>query len=217
MLGFFAALAFPQSPEAVLARLEKSLRSVQTLEARFIHTYFSAMVTTPLEEKGRLAFQKPDVMRWEYTEPEHNIYLYRGDRFEFYFPEDNQLMRGSISEESHESLILDLLTGKKNFAELYAASFNPFPTEHPENAQIKLTPLDQDQEGVSTILLEIDTNRWLIQRAVFVDWEGNKTEFAFSRIKINHPLPKGVFDLKLPPGVEIIERPPEKPFSSNPV
>ncbi len=196
--------SFSQTGEDVALRLEKSLRSVQSLEAAFEHIYYSAMISTPLSEKGKLYFQKPDQMRWEYTEPENNIYIYKGDRYQFYFPEDNQLMRGSLIEESHETEILDILTGKKTLLEFYTSELSPFPTEKSQNAQIKLTPKQEGDD--SFILLEIDKKRWLIQKAVFFDWEGNKTEFQFSQIKINTHLPKNIFELKLPADVEIIER-----------
>ena len=200
----FPLLYFPQTAEDVALRLEENLRSIQSLEAKFVHIYYSAIVSTPLNEKGKLYFQKPDQMRWEYKDPENNIYLYKGDRFQFYFSEDNQLMRGSISEESHETEILDILTGKKTLLEFYDVEFSPFPTDKPQNAQIKLIP--KQEEDDSFILLEIDRKRWFIQKVAFIDWEGNKTEFQFSQIEIDPDLPKNIFELKLPPDVEIIER-----------
>jgi outer membrane lipoprotein carrier protein len=197
-------IAFAQTVEEVSVELQDSLQSTQTLEARFDHYFYSAVVSTPLKEKGKLYFQKPDLMRWEYTDPENNIYLYKGDRFQWYFAEDNQLMRGFISDEGHESEILNLLTGQKNLADFYSIEFSPFPTDTPKNAQIKLTPKQED-DG-SYLLLELDRQKWLIQKIIFMDWEGNKTEFHFSRIKANISLPKNIFELKLPSDVEIIER-----------
>jgi outer membrane lipoprotein carrier protein len=195
---------FPQSAEDVAIQLEKSLYATQTLEAKFEHHFYSAVVSTPLKEMGKLYFQKPDLMRWEYTDPENNIYLYKGDRFQWYFSEDNQLMRGSISDEGQESEILNLLTGQKNLSDFYSVEFSPFPTDKPENAQIKLTPRQED-DG-SFLLLELDRKKWLIHKIIFMDWEGNKTEFHFSKIKANASLPKNIFELKLPSDVEIIER-----------
>jgi outer membrane lipoprotein-sorting protein len=143
-------------------------------------------------------------MRWEYTDPENNIYLYKGDRFQWYFSEDNQLMRGLISDEGQESEILNILTGRKDLSDFYAVEFSPFPTDNSQNTQIKLTPKQED-DG-SFLLLELDKKKWLIHKIIFMDWEGNKTEFHFSKIKTNASLPKNIFELKLPSDVEIIER-----------
>jgi len=196
--------AFAQTAKDVASHLEKTLKSMQTFEAKFEHNFYSSVVSTPLKEKGKLYFQKPDLMRWEYTDPENNIYLFKGNKYQGYFVEENQLERGSITDEGHEPEILHLLTGQKNLMDFYAIEFSPFPTDNPQNAQIKLTP-KQDDDG-SFLLLEIERKKGLIHKIIFMDWEGNKTEFQFSRIKINASLPKKIFELKLPSDVEIIER-----------
>ena len=200
----FSLFAFAQTAEEVTMQLEKTLYSTQTMEAKFEHHFYSAVVSTPLKEKGKLFFQKPNLMRWEYTDPENNIYLYKGDHFQWYFAEDNQLMRGLISDEGHESEILNLLTGQKNLLDSYSVEFSPFPTDNPQNAQIKLIPKQED-DG-SFLLLELDKKKWQLHKIIFMDWEGNKTEFHFSKIKANSSLPKNIFELKLPSDVEIIER-----------
>ena len=196
--------SFAQTAEDVASQLEKTLHSTQTLEAKFEHNFYSAVVSTPLREKGKLYFQKPDLMRWEYTDPENNIYLFKGDKYQWYFVEDNQLERGSITDEGHESEILNILTGQKNLRDFYAIEFSPFPSDNPQNAQIKLSPKQED-DG-SFLLLEIDRKTGLIHKIVFMDWEGNKTEFQFNQIKVNSSLPKNIFELKIPSDVEIIER-----------
>lgn len=200
----FALTVLAQTAEDVALQLEKTLQSIQTLEAKFEHDFYSAVVSSPLKEKGILYFKKPDMMRWEYTDPENNIYLFTGDKYQWYFVEENQLERGSITDEGHESEILHLLTGQKNLLDFYSIEFSPFPTDNPQNAQIKLTPKQED-DG-SFLILEIDRKKWLIHKIIFMDWEGNKTEFKFSRIKINASLPKNIFELKLPSDVEIIKQ-----------
>jgi len=204
LILLLSLFSFAQTAEDVASQLEKTLYSTQTFEARFEHNFYSAVISTPLKEKGKFYFRKPDSMRWEYTDPEHNIYLFEGDKYQWYFAEDNQLMRGFISDEGHESEILHLLTGQKNLLDFYSTSFSPFPTDNPQNAQIKLTPKQEDNG--SYLLLELDKKKWLIHKIIFMDWEGNKTEFQFSRIKVNASLPKNIFELKLPTDVEIIER-----------
>jgi len=196
--------SFAQTAEDVASLLQKTLHSTQTLEAKFEHVYYSAVVSTPLREKGKFYFKKPDLMRWEYTDPENNIYLYKGDKYQWYFVEDKQLERGSITDEGQESEILSILTGQKNLLDFYSVKFNPFPTDNPQNAQIKLTP--KHGEDGSFLLLEVDKKKWLIHKIIFFDWEGNKTEFQFSRIKVNPKFPNNIFELKIPSDVEIIER-----------
>lgn len=196
-----ASVGFAQTAEEVAQKTEAQLRSYQTLQAEFEHLYYSSTMATPLRETGTCYFQKPGLMKWHYENPEEKIFLLKDSIIESYFPEDNQLLRSSYEKED-ESNILLLLSGKQGLLENYTAEFSPFPTENSDVLQIKLTPKGEDKE--SFILLEIGTKTWLIQKAVFFDWTGNKSEFHFTRIRLNSTLSKKTFEIKVPKGTEII-------------
>jgi outer membrane lipoprotein carrier protein len=200
-LLILAAVAFAQSAEDAAQKTEAHLRSYQTLQAEFEHLYFSSSVATPLRETGTCYFQKPGLMKWHYEKPEEKIYLLKDSIIESYFPEENQLIRSSFTEED-ESDILLLLAGKQGILENYTAEFSPFPTENTDVLQIKLTPKNRDME--TFILLEIGIKTWMIRKAVFFDWAGNKSEFHFNKIQLDTSLPKKTFELKVPKGTEII-------------
>ena len=65
--------------------------------------------------------------------------------------------------------------------------------------------LGLDLQGGSHILLEVDDRTWLLRRAIFFEWAGNKREFLFSRIRTNAALPAGTFELKVPADCEVID------------
>lgn len=202
-LLFLPMLSFSLTVEDIALKVEKKLRSVQSIQANFDQIYYPFSVSTPLREKGKFYFKKPDLMKWEYKDPEEKIFLYKEGVFLFYIPEDKELFRSSSSKEKYESEILFLLSGKKRLKDNYLLEPSPFPSENQKAWQLKLTP---KEEGEYTyILLEIDEKTWLIRKAIFFDWAGNKSEFRFSRIKTNVRLPKKVFELKVPPDVEIFE------------
>jgi outer membrane lipoprotein carrier protein len=67
---FLAVLSFAQTAQEAALRVENRLRSYQSLQANFEQLYFSATVSIPLHEKGKLYFKKPNLMKWEYQDPE---------------------------------------------------------------------------------------------------------------------------------------------------
>ena len=87
--------------------------------------------------------------------------------------------------------------------EQYTVELSPFPSENKNAIHLKLMPKSEDDD--SYILLEINEKTWLIQKAIFFDWAGNKTEFHFNKIKKNINFDQAMFELKIPPGVEIIK------------
>jgi outer membrane lipoprotein carrier protein len=205
---FLSLFCLATTVEDVVGNVEKKLRSISSLQANFTQSYYSSNVSTPLEEKGVFYFQKPDWMRWEYKDPEEKIFLYKEDVFWFYFPEDKEAIQSYLSKEKYESEILSLLSGQKNLKDDYTIEFSAFPSESRKTWKLKLTP--REESDYTHILLEIDEKAWLIRKAIFFDWAGNKQEFHFTQIKTNVRFPQNVFELRLPPDVEIIKDEPVK-------
>jgi outer membrane lipoprotein carrier protein len=198
-----AAAAFPATPEEAAANLEKTLRGLHSLQARFEQLYFSMSVTEPLREKGDLFLEKPDRMRWQYKSPQEKVFLYAGGILQVYLPEDNQLTRSRVPPEAYESDILGIFLGVKSFRDLYTIEDTQFPTDTARVRQIKLTP--REEGDYSHILLEIDDKTWLLRRVIFFEWAGNKREFIFSQVRTNISLPSATFGLKVPADCEIID------------
>jgi outer membrane lipoprotein carrier protein len=142
-------------------------------------------------------------MRWEYTSPQDKVFLYKEGVIEMYLSEEKQLTRSRVAEETLRSDIFGILLGLTSFRDAYTVEASPFPTDATRVSQVKLTPYE---EGDYThILLEIDETTWLLRRAIFLEWAGNKREFVFSRVRTGVRLPGGALTLKVPPGTEIID------------
>ena len=194
---------FSSTAEEVALKAEAKLLSLESLKARFTQTYIPKSLTTPLREKGEFYFKKKGLMKWVYQEPEEKIFLLKDGTFFFYLPEDKQLIKSSLSKDTKESEILELLSGTLRLQEKYQIEFTQPPKSEDRIFYITLTP--KEEEEYTSIFLEIERTSWLIQKAIFSDWAGNTTEFHFSRIKTNISLPQDTFELKVPLDVEVIE------------
>lgn len=197
-----SAVAAVTADQAV-DNLQQALKAITTFQARFEQLYYSMSISEPLREKGDLFLQKPDRMRWNYKTPQDKVFLYKEGVLEMYLPEENQLTRSPVSKEALESDIFGIFLGTMSFRDAYAVEDNPFPTDATRVRQVKLTP--KTEGDYSHILLEIDETTWLLRRAIFLEWAGNKREFVFSQIKTGVRIPAKTFTLKVPPGTEIID------------
>lgn len=198
------ALSFAQTAQEVALRVENALRSYRSFQANFEQFYYSATISTPLHEKGKLYFKKPNLMKWEYQDPEEKVFLIKDDLFWDYNKEEKQLIKYDLSQGEQNTEVISLLSGKVSLLDNYSVELNPFPTENANTIQIKLTP--KDEEFADTyLLLEIDEKTWFIQTLISFDWAGNRTEFRFSKIKTNVTLQNKTFELRVPPDVEIID------------
>jgi len=206
LLGFLAAQASAPTAAEVAGRLEDRLRALQSLEARFSQVYYGQPPAAPLSEKGRVYFQKPARMRWRYEDPEPKEYLYKEGTFTSYFPDDNQLIIQTLSADDQGAELLLILAGERRLRDDYDLELDPASASRPAGPwTLKLRP-KAEGEGASEILLEIDGKTRLVRRAVFKDWAGNASEFAFEGWKIDRRLDPGLFEIKVPDDCEIIRQ-----------
>jgi outer membrane lipoprotein carrier protein len=205
LIATLAGIARPaqETPQSALARLERTLASIDAFQSDFEQSAYSQTVAKPLRQKGRLIFRKPDAMRWEYASPEKNIFVFKNGLLSSYFPEDNQLWRQRIPKEKYETEILALLAGRGSLTQKYAVEDSPFPGSAPHSAQLKLTP--KVEGDYSYLLLEIEQTSGFIRRLIFFEWGGNKQEFAFSRFQTGIKPSDDVFQIKIPKDCEIID------------
>ena len=204
LLVFSAAAAARENSEReILLRTEKTLAALSSLQADFEQTYFSATVSAPLREKGRLYYRKPGLMRWEYRGGTSQVVVFADGILETYDPEENQLIRQRIPDDQAQGTIFGFISGEARLAETYRAETSPFPGAEEPVYQLKLTPIEEGETAY--ILVEIDARTDLLRRVILFDWAGNKNEFAFSRLKTNLPLDPDLFTVRVPADCEIIE------------
>ncbi len=192
----------PQSAEDMARSLESRMGEIHSLQADFQQTLFSSTISTPLQEKGTLYIRKPGWLRFDYEDPETHVFLIKGSLYQEYYPEDKQLVERTLTEGGSEAALLALLAGSSGILEHYRVEFDPDAPEDPGGHHLKLTPWEEEAD--TYIILEIDARDGLIRRAVSFDWTGNRQEFLFSRVKTDIRLSDSIFELKVPPDVDII-------------
>src|SRR5512143_4057733 len=75
-----ASVAFPQD-QSSLREASKNIRSVK---ADFLQKRFLQILTKPLVSEGKLYFNTPDSLRWEYLSPLRNVKLQNGSTIQVY-------------------------------------------------------------------------------------------------------------------------------------
>ncbi len=195
-------VAGEQSPESLISNFENKLQGIKSLEADFVQVYLPAGETRGLEEKGRLYLLKPDRMRWDYFSPEKKTFLLQKDLLLSAFPEDKQLIRQALQESELKETIMGLLAGQAKLSDLYQVAVLGSLSDK-KTLTLRLEPSGESE--ISQVILEVDRERWVIQKVSFLETTGNRQEFRFSRVKINPSLPERLFELTVPADWEIIQ------------
>ncbi len=187
-----------QSPEAIVRRVDHHYNHLSSLQAYYSEHYTGMGMDRT--ESGTLLLKKPGRMRWSYATPPGKVFILDGKDGWFYTPGNYQAQHISARQLDDLRSPLRFLLGHTQLEkELENLTVHPVSGGYtisgiPKgmNERVKMLNLGVDMEGliVSMSLSEVD---------------GATTEFTFSGLREDIPIPSGTFTFTRPPGVAIVE------------
>src|ERR1700687_839281 len=124
MAAWLCALALlcpplPDNREAaeLASRMEARYRSAKTLQATFLERY-AENGSLLRSEAGTAYFRRPGKMRWEYEQPEKDLFLVDGKTAWFYVPADHTVTRVPAKESEDLRTPLALLAGEMKISRI---------------------------------------------------------------------------------------------------
>jgi outer membrane lipoprotein carrier protein len=196
-----AASAQTRSAQEIARSLEERYDKVRDFSADFVHTYEGGILKKTATEKGTLQVRKPGRMRWEYTDPEHKLFVSDGKKIYSYIPADKQVIVSSMPTEDQATTAVLFLVGKGSLTRDFTASMAE--GGGPDTWAIKLEP-KQRQRDYDWLVLIVDRQSLQIRTLVAAEREGGRSTFQFSNYRENTGLSDKIFEFKIPRGVDVI-------------
>jgi chaperone LolA len=200
------AVAVPAQADALrsaLDRLQKRYDDTRTLQADFRQVVESQTLAGKLETKGKVAFEKPNRMRWDYAPPDAQTIVGDGSILWIYQPDLKQVIKAPLNEAFQSSTPVTFLAGLGQVER----DFNPsLVREERDRWILKLVPKSQDT-GVGTLELGVRKSDASVAEAHIVDAAGTSTRILFSAEKRNGKLAPDLFRFAPPAGVDVVTPP----------
>ena len=189
------------SEQQALDSIQRQYEKVSTFEADFTQRSYVKMMNQTQSVKGTVKIKKPGKMKWVYGAPDTQILISDGKNLWLYVPEEEQATRVPVESIYSSNTPALFLAGKGKLTQ----SFNvESVSEENKNVLVTLVPKNDDH-GLARLILHADKKNYQITGSTVYDKLGNKTEIRFSQIRINREIPEEQFQLKTPPGVEILD------------
>ncbi|MBT5550099.1 MAG: outer membrane lipoprotein chaperone LolA [Nitrospina sp.] len=189
------------SEQQALDAIQKEYENILTFEADFTQKSYVKMMNQTQSVKGTVKIKKPGKMKWVYGAPDTQILISDGKNLWLYVPEEEQATKVPVESIYSSNTPALFLAGKGKLTQ----SFNvESVSEENRNILINLVPKSEEQ-GLARLILHADKKNYQITGSTVYDKLGNKTEIKFSRARINREIPEEQFQLKTPPGVEILD------------
>ncbi|MFZ0638150.1 MAG: outer membrane lipoprotein carrier protein LolA [Candidatus Acidiferrales bacterium] len=201
-----------RSAKDVAQGFDAHYRRTTTMAGFFLEKYTSGG-SGMVAESGKVYFEKPGRMRWDYDSPETKMFLVDGKNVWYYVPADHTASRTSIKESSDWRTPLALLAGKVNLERL-CGSLTLGGSAAQSNAGEKVSeagdavlvcgPRKPDEDMFREVLLEINSRDQLVR--LDIRQPGDiETEFRFGDWHENVAIEPSKFHFEPPRGVAIVD------------
>lgn len=185
-----------------LKRLQERYETTRTLTADFTQTVQSPTLAGTLESHGKVAFEKPNRMRWDYEPPDRQTIVGDGDTLWIYQPDDKQVIKAPLSEAFQASTPVSFLAGLGRVERDFDATLE---RDEPQRWVLRLVP--RKDKGIGTLHLTVRKADASVEEARITDTLGTTTRIAFSGERRNVALDAGLFHFTPPPGVDVVKPP----------
>jgi outer membrane lipoprotein carrier protein len=196
---------------AVAAAVQSFYDQTKSVEAEFFQTYYSRLYDKYDRSSGKVKFEKPGRMRWDYSAPNGKVIVSDGKRLLIYEPGDEG-EAGQVFEramgESELPQALSFLTGTGKLASdfsfrLLDAAAQGFTAGY----VLELLPKTPDPR-FERILFYVDGDpkrQGLVHRVLIVDAAGNRNRIDFKSPRFNRPIDAKTFAWQPPKNARRIQ------------
>lgn len=155
---------------------------------------------------GMVYFKKPNMMRWDYQEPEKQIIVTDGTTLWMYRPDEAQVMVGRAEDYfgggEGLSFLADISILRSQFRICFPA---PEDEEIPDDHYLlKLTP-HVARSNLAFLYLWVSKDTFNIVRSKVFNPFGDTTVIKFNAIKFNQNLKPSFFVFEIQKGTEVIQ------------
>lgn len=200
-------LGMAESPlvvASILKKVEAAYQHTQAFSAYFQQSVTSAAVSTmSTEASGKLYYEKPKKMRWEYEKPEPQVFVANRQLAWLYVPSEKQIsLSDSIKIFSHP-LAQTFFEGVGALKKHYEVTLD-HKQSNKETAVLKLIPRKEDPE-IKTLFLSIDLQTYRISTIEVYNALGNSNRISLDSIKAVASLDPMLFQMEIPPSVAVVD------------
>ena len=192
-----------QAPSALLSCVQNRYGAKRDLTAAFAQESRVASLGRPRTRSGRLFFQAPGRMRWEYDGPDPQVIVADGSQLWFYRPDRRQVVVQPMDAAFTRQTPLLFLLGRGDFAAEFTWEERALFPGGGGVVSVALRPRVEAPDLVR-LVLEVVAGECRLAGTVVEDAFGNVTRLVFSGERGDTGLDAALFRFTPPRGTEVV-------------
>jgi outer membrane lipoprotein carrier protein len=202
----------PLDPAVVVGLVQSFYDQTKTLQADFEQTRYTRLYDRYDRARGKVIFKKPGMMRWDYAEPNGQVFVSDGKKLLIYQPPEEgeksgQLIERALEEDQLPSAF-SFLIGSGDLQKDFEVRLLEHNDEKFQDGYVlqllprKPTPNYEQLVFYVRTLTTGAKRAGIVQRVLIIDSSGNRNRFDFSEIKFNRDVSDKRFNYRPPKGTE---------------
>ncbi|HOI93649.1 MAG TPA: outer membrane lipoprotein carrier protein LolA [Syntrophobacter fumaroxidans] len=185
----------------ILKKTEANYQKIQAFTANFHQSTTSAAASTmtTTQASGKLFYEKPRQMRWEYEKPEPQVFVANRDLAWLYVPADKQISLFDAKTLFASPLAQTFFDGMVELKKHFQVSLDPKQSSK-ATAVLRLVPKQEDP-NIKALFLRIDLQTYKIITIESHDALGNANRIMLDSQNSVPQLDRKLFELDTPPGI----------------
>ena len=189
------------SDDELLKKIENLYRSYIDMKAEFIQESFNSTTETTKKASGNYFAKKPNLMRWEYIDPEEQYFLFDGKYLWFYTVEEKQVIKSDIQNTNDGlKMFLDFLSSLDKVKKDFVVTMDKSKTDLTIHLKAK-----NQMSGLLKLNVYLNPETLELKKTEHFDQFDNRNTIYFKKIKVNTGLKDEKFTFNVPKGVDVIE------------
>ena len=200
------AVAMAGTPTAtdIATRVQQFYDATKTYRATFKQTYTIRVQNVQKVSTGKVVFEKPGKMSWQYDAPNGNRVVSDGATLKVYEQDNQQMYEMSVAKSQYPAALAFLMGQGSLTRDFTMRLLDPAQMKFEGGYVLEGTPTSATP-AYQKMLLYVDAQTNQVRRALILDAQGNRNRFDFDAPVVNQPVGKSEFDFLPPPGTKIIK------------
>ncbi|NTV13687.1 MAG: outer membrane lipoprotein chaperone LolA [Desulfobulbaceae bacterium] len=192
------------SAEDIARKLQETYEKSATFQADFTQTSSLQQSRRQRNGEGSMIIAKPGLMRWDYRQPDKQVFLCDGQTMSMYFAQAAQMMVMPAKEYLQSDVTYAFFLGTGDILRDFEPRLPKADYCCGESPALQLFPrLEHGQVEHLDVWLD---ERSLVRRLKIADHFGSVTELNFTNIRLNQKIDRNVFKFTPPANTEIVKQ-----------
>ncbi|HEU4400805.1 MAG TPA: outer membrane lipoprotein carrier protein LolA [Candidatus Polarisedimenticolia bacterium] len=192
---------------SILEQFDLRQKDTVTMVAVFTERKDLKLLAKPVLSRGEFYYNRPNQVRWEYTEPDRKVFVITEDMYVAYYPALKRAEEVPIKKFVGKRLFRFIGLGQSidDLGKYYDFRLAPESDIKGTHLLILSPRKKRMKERIAEMKIWVDVNTFLPRQLQYVEADGDSTLLAFQDIQVNVEVASTRFHVTLPKDVVVSE------------